>query len=93
MIERWGSLTWLILEVEDGHDVIGEIKHWKHSHFGEDMGKLAQIQNGQHLHIACLIIVLLYCCCYGYYLIQCAVWIREPPLPDTPTLHKAPRPR
>lgn len=56
---RWGSLTWLILEVEDGHDVVGEIKHWKHSHFGEDVGKIAQIQNGQHLHVACLILIFI----------------------------------
>lgn len=65
-----GSLTWLILEVEDGHDVIGEIKHWKHSHFGEDLGKFAQIQNRQHLHIACLTPIILCYCCDGYYLIQ-----------------------
>lgn len=68
--EKDVALTWLILEVEDGNDVIGEIKHWKHSHFGEDLGKFAQVQNRQHLHVACLIIVLFYNCCCGYYLIQ-----------------------
>lgn len=46
------TLTWLIFEVEDGHDVVSEIKHWKHSHFGESLGNIAQIKNCQHVHVA-----------------------------------------
>lgn len=46
------TLTWLILEVEDGHDVISEIKHRKQSHFSESLGKIAQIKNCQHFHVA-----------------------------------------
>lgn len=46
-------LTWLILQVEDGHDVIGEIKDRKHSHFGEDLGEFAQIQDRQYIHVFC----------------------------------------
>lgn len=46
------TLTWLIFEVEDGHDVVSEIKHRKHSHFGESLGNIAQIKNCQHVHVA-----------------------------------------
>lgn len=55
-------LTWLILEVEDGHDVISEIKHRKHSHFGENVGKIAQIKNRQHFHDVCLVTSELFLC-------------------------------
>ena len=37
------SLTWLILEVEYGYDVIGKIKNWKHCHLWKIDGHFAQI--------------------------------------------------
>lgn len=43
------ALTWLIFEVEDGHYVIRKIKDGKHSHFGESLGKIAQIKNCQYV--------------------------------------------
>lgn len=72
--------TWLILEVEDGHDVIGKIKHRKHPHFGEGLGNFAQIERCEHFHVAFSITTQSSLCCFGvYFLIQLRRVYRETP--------------
>lgn len=80
------TLTWFVLEVEDGYDVISEIKHRKHSHFGESLGQIAQIKNRHNIHVASLttsesLFLFLFLFYYYYYYSNCAVWIGSPPNP------------
>lgn len=76
------TLTWLIFEVEDGHDVVSQIKHRKHSHFGESLGNIAQIKNCQHVHAAGL------SCVSVLFRLRS---LEDPPKPAPPTVrHRKP---
>lgn len=76
------TLTWLIFEVEDGHDVVSQIKHRKHSHFGESLGNIAQIKNCQHVHVAGL------SCVSVLFRLRS---LEDPPKPGPPTVrHRKP---